>query len=395
MIIQVLHCPYCQGTDIIRHGTTPEGKQRYRCRACRLGRGHTFLLDYTSAGQSPEVKQQIVDMAQKVREPLTAVPVHGTYRALHGASLSCDSLGRKASGSRAKNRRRRRQGRISLTFWGTRGSIPTPGPDTIRYGGNTSCLAVRLDDSTLIIFDAGTGIRPLGNALLAQPEPVRATLCLSHMHWDHIQGLPFFAPAYVDGTQLSILGPAADPLGLENILAGQMQRPYFPISMRAMTANLNFMTLTDGSVVTLPEATIKAVLLNHPGLTLGYRLTVHGKVLVYATDHEPFGDAAASKHLVHPSCLLHLARQADVLICDAQYTPEEYPYRVGWGHSTYLDALRIARQANVKRLVLFHHHPNRTDDELDAIVAQCTAWIERQGCTFTCLAAAEGRRLCL
>jgi phosphoribosyl 1,2-cyclic phosphodiesterase len=254
---------------------------------------------------------------------------------------------------------------------------------------------VRLDDGSLIIFDAGTGIRPLGNALLSQPEPVRATLCLSHMHWDHIQGLPFFAPAYVERTQLSILGPAADHLSLEKIVAGQMKCPYFPISMRAMTANPAFTRLTDGSIFTLPGATIEAVMLNHPGRTLGYRLTANGKVLVYATDHEPFGDSAASKHLARPSCLPHLARHADVLICDAQYTPEEYLHRVGWGHSTYLDALHLARQANVKLLVLFHHNPNRTDDELDAIVAQCATWIERQGCAFTCLAAAEGRRLCL
>lgn len=286
---------------------------------------------------------------------------------------------------------------MQVRFWGTRGSIPAPGPATMRYGGNTSCVEVRLDDGTLLIFDAGTGIRALGQVLLTEPGPVRAYLFLSHAHWDHIQGLPFFAPAYVPGTELTILGPEHGQLTLEKVVSGQMQHPYFPVPMHAMAAKLTFVKLHEGSVFTLPHgATVEAARVNHPGCTLGYRLTANGTVVVYTTDNEPFGDVAASRHLVRPSRHLALAQQADLLIQDAQYTPAEYqPIRLGWGHSTYLDALQIAQQAQVKRLLLFHHDPSHSDMEIDDIVAQCQAHMTRQQWTFTCLGAAEGTVLLL
>jgi phosphoribosyl 1,2-cyclic phosphodiesterase len=267
----------------------------------------------------------------------------------------------------------------------------------MRYGGNTSCVEVRLDDGTLIIFDAGTGIRALGQALLAQGGPVRAYLFLSHAHWDHIQGLPFFTPAYVAGTELTILGPEHGPLTLEKIVTGQMRSPYFPIPMHAMAAKIKFVKLGEGSVVNLPNGvTVEAAVVNHPGCTLGYRLTDNGKVLAYTTDNEPFGAAAASRHLVKPSRHLQLVRDAELLIQDAQYTPQEYsPHRIGWGHSTYIDALQIAQQAHVKRLILFHHDPSHSDAEVDAIVAQCQAQVAQQGLTIECLGAAEGAVLVL
>lgn len=282
---------------------------------------------------------------------------------------------------------------MQITFWGTRGSIPSPGTQTMRYGGNTSCVAVRLDDGTLVIFDAGTGIRCLGNALLAQPAVVHAHLFLSHVHWDHIQGLPFFAPAFVPGTHLCILGPEDTQLSLEQIMCDQMRRPYYPIPMHAMAAKVHFVPLSDGEVFSLPGATVQARRLNHPGHTLGYRLSAGDKVLVYATDHEPFGEVKVSQHLGQPADLVQLAQDADLLIHDAQYTPEEYPQHLGWGHSTYLDALRLAQQAQVKRLVLYHHDPAHTDTHIDSIVAHCRTWIQRHHATFTCHAAAEG--LCI
>ena len=267
----------------------------------------------------------------------------------------------------------------------------------MRYGGNTACVEVRLDDGSLIIFDAGTGIRPLGQALLAQPGPVRAHLFLSHAHWDHIQGIPFFTPAYVAGTELTILGPEHGQLTLEKIVTGQMRSPYFPIPMHAMAAKIEFVKLGEGSMVQLPNgATVEATMINHPGGTLGYRLTAGGKVLAYTTDNEPFGDVAASRHLVKPSHHVYLVRDADLLVQDAQYTPEEYaPHRVGWGHSTYLDALQIAQQAHVKRLVLFHHDPSHSDAEVDDIVTRCQAQIVQQGLDIECLGAAEGSVLVL
>lgn len=282
---------------------------------------------------------------------------------------------------------------MQVTFWGTRGSIAAPGPQTMRYGGNTSCVEVRLDDGTIVIFDAGTGIRALGEALLAAGGPVRAYLFLSHAHWDHIQGIPFFAPAYMEGTELYILGPEHGRLTLETVVADQMRSPYFPIPMHAMAAKITFVKLGEGSVFQLPGATVEACVVNHPGCTLGYRLTTRDKVLVYTTDNEPFGDAEASHHLVTPSRHVELARHADLLIQDAQYTPAEYaPHRIGWGHSTYLDALRIASQAQARRLVLFHHDPSHSDADIDRIVALCHTWIKEQGVTLECFGAVEGPR---
>lgn len=284
---------------------------------------------------------------------------------------------------------------MDVTFWGTRGSIPSPGAETSHYGGNTSCVEVRLDDGTLLIFDAGTGIRALGSGLMGQPGPVTAHLFLTHMHWDHIQGLPFFAPAFVPNTSLCILGPEEAYLSLEQTLCDQMRRPYYPIPMHVMPAKIEFMPLRSGSVFRLPGATVEVSLLNHPGQTLGYRLCAGGKVLVYATDNEPFGSNPVTQHLVQPSRLHDLAHQADLLIQDAQYTPHEYVQRLGWGHSTYIDALRLAQEASVKRLGLYHHDPSHSDAVIDQVMAACRAWMQRHNATFSCFAAAEGDRITL
>lgn len=288
-------------------------------------------------------------------------------------------------------------GSMQVTFWGTRGSIAAPGPHTMHYGGNTSCVEVRLNDGTLVIFDAGTGIRPLGDALLAQSGPVRVYLFLSHSHWDHIQGIPFFVPGFIKGTELCILGPEHAELTLEKIVTDQMRSPYFPIPMHAMDAKIDFVKMSEGSIFTLPGgATVEACVVNHPGCALGYRLVAEGKVLVYTTDNEPFGPEPASRHLATPSRHLALAAGADLLIQDAQYTPEEYhPHRVGWGHSTYLDALHIATQTRAKQLVLFHHDPGHTDSAIDTIVQRCQVWIDEHKVSFACLAAAEGTQIAL
>lgn len=285
---------------------------------------------------------------------------------------------------------------MQITFWGTRGSIPAPGPDTARYGGNTSCVEVRLADGTCLIFDAGTGIRVLGGAMMGEPGPLDVHLFLTHMHWDHIQGLPFFAPAFTESTSLCILGPEDAHLSLEQTLCDQMRRPYYPIPMHAMAAKMHFNPLSDGSVFRLPGGgTVEVSAMNHPGQTLGFRLSAENKVVVYATDNEPFGTDPVTQHLVQPSRLLDLAADADVLIQDAQYTPAEYPQRLGWGHSTYIDALNLAQQARVKQLVLYHHDPSHPDATIDQVMVDCKAWMQTQKAPFTCVAAAEGNRIVL
>jgi phosphoribosyl 1,2-cyclic phosphodiesterase len=223
-------------------------------------------------------------------------------------------------------------------------------------GGNTSCVEVRCG-GTRIILDAGTGIRRLGDALLGQ-GPLDATVLLSHLHWDHIQGLPFFVPAYLPTTRLEIVGSAGGVTSLGAVLAGQMTAPVFPVRLDELGADLRLREVRSGDAFTVGEVRVRAVRLNHPGGVLAYRVEHEGRSVVYATDTEHYA-------CVDPS-LRALAEGADVLIYDSQYTPEEYRgdggrSRVGWGHSTYVAGAELARAAGVGRYVLFHHDPQRTD----------------------------------
>lgn len=240
---------------------------------------------------------------------------------------------------------------FQVRFWGVRGSIAAPGAATAGVGGNTSCVEVRVGEQ-LFALDAGTGLRGLGDELVRRGEP-RAELLLSHLHWDHIQGLPFFVPLYVPGAELSLHGPGWGHGGLEGALRRQMSAPAFPVELTDVRARLSLNELGHGSLVQRGDVRITAAKLNHPGGVLGYRIEHDGRAVVYATDTE------------HYSCLdpalADLARGADLLIYDAQYTPEEYPQKVGWGHSTYEVAAQLARSAGVKRLALFHHDPRRDD----------------------------------
>jgi phosphoribosyl 1,2-cyclic phosphodiesterase len=245
---------------------------------------------------------------------------------------------------------------MRIKFWGVRGSIASPGRDTAEVGGNTSCVEVRCG-GTRLILDAGTGIRRLGDALLGQ-GPLDATILLSHLHWDHIQGLPFFVPAYLPTTRLSIVGSAGGVTSLGAVLAGQMTAPVFPVRLDELGAALALREVRSGDTFTVGEATVRAARLNHPGGVLAYRIEHEGQSVVYATDTEHYA-------CVDPA-LRALAEGADVLIYDSQYTPEEYRgdggrSRVGWGHSTYVAGAELARAAGVGRYVLFHHDPQRTD----------------------------------
>ena len=244
-----------------------------------------------------------------------------------------------------------------IKFWGVRGSIASPGPDTAGVGGNTSCVEVRCGE-TRFVLDAGTGVRRLGDALLAEGGPVDATILLSHLHWDHIQGLPFFVPAYLPSTRLEIVGSGGGAASLGAVLAGQMTAPVFPVRLDELGADIRLREVRSGDSFTVGEARVRAVRLNHPGGVLAYRIDHAGRSVVYATDTEHYA-------CVDPA-LRALAEGADVLVYDSQYTPEEYRgdagrSRVGWGHSTYVAGAELARAAGVGRYVLFHHDPQRSD----------------------------------
>lgn len=259
--------------------------------------------------------------------------------------------------------------RFHIKFWGVRGSIPCPGAETLRYGGNTSCVEMHVGSERLI-FDGGTGLRVLGQSMVSQ-MPVTAHLFFTHSHWDHIQGFPFFTPAFVAGNCFHIHGlPASNGATIKQRLHDQMLHPNFPVPLQIMQSDLHFYDLEAGEVLTLGDVTVETGRLNHPGEALGYRVSWQGKSAAYITDTEHFPDRLDEN-------VLTLAREADVLIIDTTYTDEEYydPQlsKVGWGHSTWQEGVKVAQAAKVKQLVLFHHDPAHNDTFLDEIRDQVIA----------------------
>jgi phosphoribosyl 1,2-cyclic phosphodiesterase len=248
---------------------------------------------------------------------------------------------------------------FKIHFWGVRGSIACPGAATIRYGGNTPCVEMLVDGHRLI-FDAGTGIYVLGQSLLPQ-LPVTGHLFFSHSHWDHIQGFPFFSPAFMPGNEFDIYG-ATMPSGMtiEQRLSDQMMQPNFPVPLQIMGANLRFHNLEYGMEVNLGDVNVQTGLLNHPGGAMGYRVNWQDRSVAYITDTEHFSTGIDRD-------VLALVDDADVLIYDCTYTDAEYPSRVGWGHSTWQEGVKLAIAAGVKQLVIFHHDPSHNDDFMDAV----------------------------
>lgn len=243
---------------------------------------------------------------------------------------------------------------MQVTFWGVRGSSPISSPDTIQVGGNTSCVQVMLSDGTPLLLDAGTGLIRFGEAW--KQSSTHFHILLSHAHWDHIQGFPFFSPAYLPEHRISVYGPRHKDYTLEAILAQQMKAPFFPVELSTMQADLSFQELLAEEFY-IGEAKITTAPFYHPGGVLGFRIEEKGKVLVFATDMEYSHDAI-------PERLVAFAQGADVLIFDAQYTPEELAQKKGWGHSTHLTAAHLAKKAGVKKVMLYHHDPSHHDDAL-------------------------------
>jgi len=254
---------------------------------------------------------------------------------------------------------------LTVRFWGVRGSVPTPGPKTASVGGNTSCVEIRYGDEILIL-DGGTGLRPLGDHLIANHRPVNASILFSHIHWDHIQGVPFFAPLFQEDTSLRLFGLTKEE-SIEDALRRQMTDPSFPVRLDQLTATLQFRPVVEGGFSS-GSFHITAAPLTHPNGVFGFRVEAGGKSIVYATDteHNPNG--------MIDQTLVQLASDADILIYDAQYTEDEYngvdgPCRHGWGHSTWNEGVRIAQASNVGRLVLFHHDPGHDDEKVAMIEA--------------------------
>jgi phosphoribosyl 1,2-cyclic phosphodiesterase len=273
---------------------------------------------------------------------------------------------------------------MKIKFWGVRGSIPSPGPNTQRYGGNTTCIEVRTNENDLIILDGGTGIFPLAQKLLKE-LPVTAHIFNTHSHWDHIQGLPFFIPIFIPGNTIHLYG-AFDPIsgaGPERIMNIQMQYSYFPVREAEIQSRMHYLTVMPHEAIKIDETTITPSLLSHPVVNLGYRIESKGKSLFFTGDHEPHyniydpEDDGYKEYQVmideQKASIIEAIRGVDVLIADSSYTASEYPSKKGWGHGTFDSCIEMAIDAGVKILYCTHHEPTRSDDDLEKVFAEALA----------------------
>ena len=280
---------------------------------------------------------------------------------------------------------------MKIKVWGARGSVPAPGPEMNRYGGNTSCVQLELSDGSTLIIDAGTGIRTLGVGIAQNPSKIN--ILLTHLHLDHIQGLMFFAPCFQAGSTITIWGPSSPEASLEERIARYISAPLSPVEVRELPCAVDFRD-TPASEWEIGPAKIRAEAVTHRGPTLGYRISDGDQTLTYISDHEP--GLGAPLDSLEPEWIsgFDLAREADLLINDCQYTDEEYPDHVGWGHSRLTDALTFARRTEAKRLMLFHHDPLHSDDFLDRFCETAKErWAELGGVDGAIEMAAETQEL--
>jgi phosphoribosyl 1,2-cyclic phosphodiesterase len=294
-----------------------------------------------------------------------------------------------------------------LKFWGTRGSISVPGPSTLRYGGNTTCVELRADGE-IIVLDAGSGIRSLGVALEKefQSQPLNLSLLITHAHWDHIQGLPFFAPAYEKKNEIHVRGYDGVDTSFSEIMAEPMKAPFFPIAMRELSARIDIKKLTEMEFLA-GKVQVRARFVNHPGVCAGYRLFTSAGSIAFLPDHEPyrFLHSAKANNLSPEEAkkvaekervgLVEFLRGSDILILDAQYTDAEYESHVGWGHGSISSAVSLALDAEVGKLLLFHHAPSHDDTILDSILNDARRLIRESGKKLEVDAAREGEEILL
>jgi CheY-like chemotaxis protein/phosphoribosyl 1,2-cyclic phosphodiesterase len=292
---------------------------------------------------------------------------------------------------------------MRVRFWGTRGSIATPGPSTNRFGGNTTCVELTSNQGQLLIFDIGTGARQLGIDLIGRGLPtIRGSILLTHTHWDHIQGFPFFAPLFGAGNEFHVYAPEGGGGSLHQLLAGQMEFRYFPVEIQQLPATIAYHDLAEGphEIEGLP---VTAQFLHHPAMTLGYRVEADDVAVVVLTDHEPFADTLwrSDAEPGHIESILHegdrrharFMANADLVIHDAQYTPEEYPAKKTWGHSTYEYVVECAAAAGVRRLALTHHDPTHDDAFVAGIEHRARELAVRLGSPMEVFCAYEGREV--
>ncbi len=296
-----------------------------------------------------------------------------------------------------------------LRFWGVRGSIPVPGSSTVRYGGNTSCIEFRAEGE-IIILDAGSGLRLLGNSLEQEfgPKPIKLTLLITHTHWDHIQGLPFFLPAYKEKNSLRVLGYEGARKGLAAILASQMETSFFPVSLRDMPSAIEIEELKEMEFE-IGKVKVQARFVNHPGICAGYRLETSSGSVAYLPDNEPYDtmkashgdgsseavDEARAYAISERAKLVRFLRKVDVLVMDAQYTDDEYTTKIGWGHGSLSSVVSLALDADVRKLFLFHHDPEHNDTKLDEIVEAARTLVLESGKSMEVDAAQEGAEVWL
>ena len=284
--------------------------------------------------------------------------------------------------------------RLMIRFWGVRGSIPTPGAATARYGGNTSCVEVRYNDQILIL-DSGTGIRGLGSALRQEfkKRPMQLTLLLTHTHWDHIQGFPFFQPAYQAKNRIEVVGAQGTRHGLAKLLTSQMESPFFPVGLRDLPSTITIKDLAQDTHF-FAGLKLDAIRVNHPGQCVGFRMRTPTGTLGYFPDNELARKLESSNRIrLLDAKLAEFIRGLDLLIMDTQYTQREYPGHVGWGHGCLDDVVRLAAGAEVRHLVMFHHDPDHTDTMIDAMLRQARRLVRSLKSKMKISAAREGLTL--
>jgi phosphoribosyl 1,2-cyclic phosphodiesterase len=280
-------------------------------------------------------------------------------------------------------------GTLTLRFWGVRGTLPVSRPDSRRYGGNTLCVSVDFPDGRLFVFDAGTGIRALSDALMAGGRTrLDARVLISHPHWDHINTLPFFGPFYVQGNTFEVCGPSHGDINMRGLISAQMDGVFFPITAREFAADVQYRDLAEGEHE-IGGARIHTMLLSHPGNCLGYRLEHAGRRLCYVTDNELYPADSSFRSDEYVERLADFCRDADALITDCTYADEDYPKHMHWGHSSVSQVAELAWRARVRALYLVHHDPSQSDAAIDAKLARAQAWLAERGAATKVAAPAE------